>query len=58
MRHEDANFCCNRTDKKDFRRELRSNGTVAEATLWMSLKQYGKKLGYEERNSRNELIPS
>lgn len=38
MRHEDANFCCNRTDQKNFRRELRSNGTAAEATLWMSLK--------------------
>lgn len=38
MKHEDKDFCCNRTDKKDFRRELRSNGTAAEAVLWKSLK--------------------
>lgn len=38
MRHKDADFCCNRSEKKDFRRELRNNGTAAEATLWMSLK--------------------
>lgn len=38
MKHEDKNFCCNRTEQKGLRRSLRTKGTAAEAVLWTSLK--------------------
>ena len=39
MPHEDQYFTSNRTDKKKLRRELRNDGTSAEAVLWFSLKE-------------------
>jgi very-short-patch-repair endonuclease len=39
MHHEDQDFSSNRTEQKHLRRELRNEGTPAEATLWFHLKE-------------------
>ena len=39
MPHEDQHFTSNRTVQKNLRRELRNDGTSAEAVLWFFLKE-------------------
>ena len=39
MHHEDNHFSSNRTEHKHLRRELRNEGTSAEAVLWFCLKE-------------------
>ena len=39
MHHEDNLFFSNRTEQKSLRRELRCDGTSAEAVLWLCLKE-------------------
>ena len=42
MHHEDQHFSSNRTEQKHLRKELRNEGTSAEAVLWFNLK--GRKI--------------
>ena len=39
MHHENQHFSSNRTEQKHLRRELRNEGTSAEAMLWFHLKE-------------------
>ena len=39
MHHENQHFSSNRTEQKYLRRELRNEGTSAEAMLWFHLKE-------------------
>ena len=39
MHHEDQHFSSNRTEQKHLRKELRNEGTSAEAVLWFNLKE-------------------
>ena len=38
MPHNKADFSSNRYNRRTLRRDLRNNGTPAEATLWHSLR--------------------
>ena len=39
MHHENQHFSSNRTEQKNLRRDLRNQGTSAEAVLWFNLKE-------------------